>query len=316
MPKDAQASAKDTTFHIQALDDVNARIKKDSLNPELYFRRAQLHQGQKDIKSALSDMYIAVMLDSANSDYNLYAADLFMQINEPRRAIAWMDRSIAVDSSNIKYYLYGGRFAYMIKDYPTALSHFNQAITKDMFNADIYYYKGMVYKEMGDTSKALSSFQTCAEQDPKKADAFLQIGLILQQRGDKMADKYLSNAIKANPKATDALYAKGYGEQEAGKYGQSIATFKQIIDVDYKNENALYAIGESYLQLDSLKDAYKYFGIAIKMDPRYAEAYYKRGRCAEEFKNYNEARSLYQQCLNIKPGFTLAKEGLKRIGGG
>jgi tetratricopeptide (TPR) repeat protein len=168
---------------------------------------------------------------------------------------------------------------------------------------------------MGDTAKALSSFQTCAEQNPKKADAFLQIGLILQQRKDKMADKYLDNAVKANPKATDALYAKGYGEMEAGKYEQAISTFKQVIEVDFKNEDALYAIGQSYMEMDSLKEAYKYFNMAIKMDPKYAEAYYKMGRCAEEFKNYDEAKSLYQQCLNIKPDYKLAKDGMKRLGG-
>ena len=55
--------------------------------------------------------------------------------------------------------------------------------------------------------------------------------------------------------------------------------------------------------------------MAIKMDPKYAEAYYKMGRCAEEFKNYDEAKSLYQQCLNIKPDYKLAKDGMKRLGG-
>ena len=88
-----------------------------------------------------------------------------------------------------------------------------------------------------------------------------------------------------------------------------------MVDVDYKNEEALYAIGVSYMQMDSLKQAYKYFGIAIKMDPKYAEAYYKKGRCAEEFNNKEEARSLYQQCLNIKPNYKLALDGMKRLGG-
>src|ERR1035437_8396462 len=77
VPKDGKrVDDKDTALYVRALDEINEAIKKDSLNPNLYFRRAQLHQGQNDLKSALSDMYLAVMLDSANSDYNLYAADL------------------------------------------------------------------------------------------------------------------------------------------------------------------------------------------------------------------------------------------------
>ena len=309
-------SPKDTTaIHLKAIDDLSILIKRDSLNASLYFKRAQLYQGMGDLKSALSDVYLAIVLEPRNNDFNLYAADLFIQTNEPKRAIALMAQAIGNDSANIKYYVYGGKFSYMIKDYKTALSYYNEALKRDIFNPDIYMYKGLTYREMGDTTKALSAFQTCTEQDPKNADAFLEIGLLLQSRHDKMANKYLDNAVKANPKATDALYAKGYAEQQARLYIQSIETFKKIIDLDYKNDEALYALGVSYMQIDSIPAAYKYFTMAIKVKPTYAEAYYKKGRCAEALKKNEEAKSLYRQCLNLKPDIQLAQEGIKRLGG-
>lgn len=311
----ANSHTDSTKVSSHAIDEVSALIKKDSLNAELYFKRAQLYQGLGDLKSALTDMYLAGVLDPKNNDYNLYAADLFIQDKEPKRAIALLDHAISLDSANVKYYVYGGKFAYLIKDYPGALAHFNEGIRIDIFNPDLYYWRGMTYLDMGDTTKALSAFQTCVEQDPKNSDAYLQIGLLLHERKDKMADKYLDNAVKANPRATDALYAKGFAQQEAGKYKESIETFKEIIDRDHKNEEALYAMGVSYMQIDSIQAAYKYFGMAIQMDPKYAEAYYKKGRCAEELKRTQEARSLYQDCLNIKPDYKLAQEGLKRLGG-
>ena len=303
------------TVHLKAIDDLSALIKKDSLNAELYFKRAQVYQGMGDLKSALTDMYLAGILDPKNNDYNLYAADLFIQDKEPKRAIALLDMAISHDSTNIKYYIYGSKFAYMIKDYKTSLAHCNEAIKVDIFSPEIYYWRGMTYMDMGDTTRALSAFQTCVEQDPKNADAYLEIGLLLHERKDKMAAKYLDNAVKANPKATDALYAKGFTQQESGQYQESIETFKRIIEVDYKNEEALYALGVSYLQMDSVPLAYKYFGMAIQMDPKYAEAYYKKGRCAEQMKRNDEAKSLYQQCLNFKPDYKLAQEGMKRLGG-
>ena len=307
---------KDTTaIHLRAIDDLTTLIHKDSLNAPLYFKRAQLYQGMGDLKSALSDVYLAIVLDPRNNDYNLYAADLFIQSSEPKRAIALMAQAISYDSMNIKYYVYGGKFSYMIKDYKTALSYYNEALKHDIFNPDIYLYKGLTYRDMGDTTKALSAFQTCTEQDPKNADAFLEIGLLLQARHDKMASKYLDNAVKANPKATDALYAKGYAEQQAGRYLPSIETFKRIVEIDYRNEEALYALGVSYMQTDSIADAYKYFSMAIKTKPTYAEAYYKKGRCAESLNRKEEAKSLYRQCLNLKSDFALAVEGIKRLGG-
>ena len=231
--------------------DMNAAIKKDSINPMLYFKRAKIHEAENDLKSALTDMFIAITLDSLNHDYYTYSSELFIKSNEPKRAIMLMNQALILDSSYIPFYIYAGKYAFYVKDYDGALKYFNRAIEKDMFAPETYYYKGMVYKEKGDTTKALSSFQTCVEQDPKNADAYLQIGLLLQTKKDKMAQKYLDNAVKANPKAVDALYAKGYGEQDAKQYEQSIVTFRQIIERDYKNEEALYAIGYSYLMMDA-----------------------------------------------------------------
>ena len=313
---DATATtAKDSTHHSKAIDDISELIKKDSLNPSLYFRRAQLQQGQGDLKSALSDMYLCTSIEPGNNDYNLYTADLFFQMNEVKRALGWMDRCAQVDTSNNKYNFYGGKYAYILQDYPGALTRLNEGLKHDIFYPDIYFYKGMVYKEMGDTVKALSAFQTCTEQDPKNSEAFLQIALLLRARKDKMADKYFDNAAKANPQKVDALRAKGIAQQESGKYKEALETFKQMVGVDYKNEDALYGMGVSYLNLDSVRQAYKYFDMAIKMSPTYEDAFFKKAICAEKQNNIAEAQSLYQQCLNLDPKDDRAEKALKRLSG-
>jgi tetratricopeptide (TPR) repeat protein len=151
------------------------------------------------------------------------------------------------------------------------------------------------------------------EQDPKYADAYLQIGLLLKQKGDKLAQKYLDNAVKANPKAEDALYAKGFAEKDAKQYEQAIATFKQVVELNHRNPDALDAIGFCYLQQDSFQTAYRYFNLAISIDPEFAEAFYRKGLCAEKLNRKEEAKSLYQQSLNLNPKLDLATASLKRM---
>ncbi len=65
--------------------------------------------------------------------------------------------------------------------------------------------------------------------------------------------------------------------------------------------------------MDSIPQAYKNFDLAIKIDPTYHEAYYKKGVCAEQLKRIEEAKSLYQQCLNINSKYELAQKALKRL---
>ena len=158
---------KNDSSSIPKLDLVNEEIKKDSLNPFLYFKRAQLYEADNDFKSAATDMFIALTLDSLRPEFYLYAAELFKKTAEPQRGLALMQKAINIDSMNTVYYVKAAELAYIdttVKNnYKIALDYLNAAIGKDPQNADIYFYKGTIFKEVGDTIKALSSFQTATE---------------------------------------------------------------------------------------------------------------------------------------------------------
>ncbi|MBL0310196.1 MAG: tetratricopeptide repeat protein [Bacteroidetes bacterium] len=313
------------------LEMLNQQIQLDSLNPLLYFKRAKLHEANNDLKSSATDMYLALMLDSLRPEYYLYASDIFKKMGEPQKGIALMEKAIATDSFNIHFYVKAAELAYidttMQGNYQTAMSYLNTAIDKDPQNADIYFYKGNVYKEAGDTLKALSSFQTATELNPKHYDAFVQIGLLLEKRKDKNASKYLDNAIRVGEKPEDALYAKAnmYKEdavdlQEEGKdakaiekYMIAIENFKKVIEVNHRNVEAYMGAAFSYYQMDSLDEAHRYYGLAYKLDPTYAGAYFSQGLVSEEMGRKQEAISLYQNCLNIDPNFKRASEHLKKL---
>ncbi len=72
-------------------------------------------------------------------------------------------------------------------------------------------------------------------------------------------------------------------------------------------------IGRSYYQMDSLEQAYNYYGLAAKLDPTYAGAYFSKGLIAEEMGRTKEAMELYQNSLNIDPTFKRAEEHLAKL---
>ena len=328
--KDAPVVTKDTSGNPK-LDAVNEEIKKDSLNPFLYFKRAHIYDHNDDIKSATADMFKALSLDSARSEFFLYAAELFKKSAEPKRGIALMDKAITIDSLNTDLYVKAAELAFIdttIKgNYLIALSYLNAAILKNPQNADIYFYKGNIFKELKDTARAISSFQTATELNPKFYNAYVQLGLLLAQKKDKNAQKYLDNAIKVSDKPEDALYAKANIFKETAlalqdankeaqardKFNEAIETYKKVIEVNYKNVESYMGIGFSYYQMDSVEQAYKYYSLAVKIEPTYAGAYFSKGLCAEDLGRKKEAMELYQTCLNIDPKFTRAQEHLKKL---
>jgi tetratricopeptide (TPR) repeat protein len=324
-------TVKTDSLSIPKLDMVNGEIRKDSLNPFLYYKRAQLHEANNDFKSAATDMFLALSLDSLQAEFYLYAAELFKLSGEPQRGIALVNKALLTDSMNISFYVKAAELAYIdttVKgNYHLALSYLNTAIEKDPQNAEIYFYKGTIFKETGDTTKALSSFQTAIELNPKYYDAYVQLGLLLNERNDKNAEKYLDNAIKVGAQPGDALYAKANMLKEAAvelqdknkydaadeKFNRAIETFKKVIELSYRNVEAYMGTGFCYYQMDSVEEAYTYYQLASKIEPRYAGAYFSMGMCAEDLGRKQEAISLYQNCLNIDPDFSRAKDHLDKL---
>ncbi|MDB5281051.1 MAG: hypothetical protein JWO06_126 [Bacteroidota bacterium] len=331
-PKEGVISTRDSLSMLYpGLDSVNQQIQKDSMNAFLYFKRAQIYEGNKDYKAAVNDMFHVLMLDSLRPEFFLYAAELSKKTSEPRRGIALMDKAIASDSGNVAFYVKAAELAFIDTslhgNYLIALNYLDEAIGKDPQNADIYFYKGNVFKEIGDTTKALSAFQTATELNPKFYNAYVQLGLLLQKRKDKNAEKYLDNAIKVSDKPEDALYAKANMLKEEGvgladanqeakakeKFIKAIECFKQVVELDHRNAEACMGIGFTYYQMDSLHEAFRYYEMATRIEPTYAGAYYSQGLVMEELGRTKEAIMYYQNCLNIDANFKKAETHLKKL---
>lgn len=322
---------KTDSTSIPEIDKVTAEIQKDSLNPFLYYKRAQVYAANNDFKSAATDMYLALTLDSLRPEFYTYAADLFTKTGELQRGIALMNKAISTDSSNSVFYVKAAELAYIdttIKgNYKLSLDYLNAALIKDVQNADIYFFKGNVFKEMGDTGRAISAFQTATELNPRYYNAYVQIGLLLKNKNDKSAEKYLDNAIRVSDKPEDALYAKanilkeqGVALYDAGKIAaattelnKAVETFKKVIEVNYRNVEAYMGTGFCYYQMDSVERAYEYYDKAVKIAPAYAGAYFSKGLCAEDLGRTKEAIMLYQNCLNIDPDFERATKHLQNL---
>jgi tetratricopeptide (TPR) repeat protein len=93
----------------------------------------------------------------------------------------------------------------------------------------------------------------------------------------------------------------------------ALADFNKSIEINPKDELLYYQIGITKIRMSNYADAIFYFSKAIEINPRYYEAYLKRGKCLqiiEEEKNLsidstNWAVGIpdYSMAININPNY-------------
>lgn len=189
------------------------------------------------------------------------------------------------------------------------------ALKQDKYNAKAYFMKGMNYKELGDTARAISSMQTAVEQDQMYYHAYIQLGILCAAKKNPLAVEYFKNALRIRPKSSEALYSLGKYYQDKEELENAMKTYTELVGIEDKNINAYYNMG--VIQLINLKkynEAINYFSTAIKIAPKYVNAYYARGLSYQALGNIKMAVADFQACTSINPKFEPAHAALKQLG--
>jgi Flp pilus assembly protein TadD len=74
---------------------------------------------------------------------------------------------------------------------------------------------------------------------------------------------------------------------------------KQMLEQDPKNTFAHYGLAMEYARLGNLTQAAAEFQSLIQQDPDYAAAYFHAGQALEKLDRVDEARSVYQQGIEV-----------------
>lgn len=296
------------------IDRLNKEISANPKNADAFYQRAKIYSSQRKFKLASNDINQAVALDTTKSDYYLLLADVsFANLLIPQATEAFQ-KSLSLDPKNIEAFLKLAELNLYIKKYQESIKYSNEALKLDKHKAKAYFIKGFVYKESGDTAKAISSFQTCVEQEPENYDAYMQLGILYGARNNNLAIQYYNNALRLNPKSTEAMYGRGLFYQDHHELNKAIEDYTAILKIDPNFKDAHYNLG--YIHLVYLKvydQAIKHFTDAIRCDQYFVQAYYNRGLCYENLGDIAAAAKDFRQALSIFPTYKLAIAGLKRV---
>lgn len=158
---------------------------------------------------------------------------------------------------------------FMIKESQNAVSDFDKVLKIEPNNARILHFRGLALTDI--------ALKTKDEDNDRKT-----AGDIAQRA---LAD--FSKAIELDPKNISYYNGRGKLILEFGFYKEAVSDFEKSISIE-PNAVAYTELGLAKYYLDE-KDAIEQLNKAIKIAPKFAEAYYVRGTINRDEGRYKEA---------------------------
>ncbi len=196
---------RDNNNNVNALDEVNKAIKRDSINAKLWDMKATLlfesadtnnaiHSFEKAIgifpdpayiialgtlyaqtKNAKALVMADALLTSKKDEtdkQSLFIKGLYYTyMNDKIKAISFFDKCLALNYTFMDAYLEKAIALYDLEKYAEALAVLDKAVTLQNSFSEGYYYRGRCLEKLKQTDDAIDSYQRAVMYDPEYTEA-------------------------------------------------------------------------------------------------------------------------------------------------
>ena len=149
---------------------------------------------------------------------------------------------------------------------------------------------------------ALQSLTEAIKLDPKCSDAYFQRASLLADAGQAQAALVdFTKAIDLSPKDAKLRHTRGFFLMTQKQIDFAIADFSAAIEINPKHMQAFNNRGLAWLSKGDLAKSHADFEQALQIEPKYAEALINRGFVAYQSKKHKSAIADYDQALKLQP---------------
>jgi tetratricopeptide (TPR) repeat protein len=298
------------------ISQLNAAISSDPKNDSLYFRRGLALWQLEAYDEALRDADKAIELDSLQPEYYDLLADIFISYRRPndsRRAIDVMETAARRFPDDAATWLHLAELHLIVKQHGESLKCLDHVLQRDAQNADAFFLTARVALDKGDTLRAVRSLQKSVQLDAQNPTAWVMLGRLASNNGDDRAVQYFDNALRLDSTNVSYEEFKAVHFVEKGQYDKAFQLYRNIVVKHPDYSNAYYDMGQMYLDLDSLNQAWQHFDLAIKTDQLFVKAYYYRGVTSEAKGDLKAAIADYTKANKMSPNLPEPRAALERL---
>ena len=187
--------------------------------------------------------------------------------------------------------------------YENALKYLELAEHLEWANPDVHLMKGSAWLILGEDQYAEKSFRRALKTaETEKDDIFYHIGAAYIQAGEvKKAVDYFEKALQINPRNEMALYELGFFSDQQGDFQKSIQYYNRYLNIDPFNYSTCFNLGITYNKAGQYDKAVEAYEFAHALNDDFNQALFNIGNAYANSGKYREAIQKYNEYLEIDP---------------
>jgi tetratricopeptide (TPR) repeat protein len=295
-----------------AVDSLQRALKNDSNNAVAHYHLGRAYGMQHNEAQAESELREAVRLRPDLTDAERDLAGLEMQRGDVDALAQTAQQIISGAPNSPDGYLLRALTEMNRQKFSDAEQDMRKAAEVAPRSPAPYVQMGNLHLLQKQYGEATKFYQQALDKDASSTDG-LQ-GLMKAYIAQKQPEQAISAAraqIAMNPNSSGFYDLLGTALFEIKKdYGGAETALYKAIDLDKNNSDALLKLAQVQVAEGSVSRALATELQSIKDHPREISFYILAGMMYESQSNWDQAKAMYQQALNIQPNNALASNNL------
>lgn len=188
-----------------------------------------------------------------------------------------------------------------IKSYSNALKNIDLAIERNKRNTELLELRLEINMISGNDADALSDIRELVRLNELNPNyLLLKAKLENNNRNFKLADSDLSFYLRYFPDNTEALYYSATVKMNLEEYWDALKLYNVLLESDQSQSLYFEGRGDVYYALKDYKFATSDYTMALDINPRQADIYYKLGWCRFYLNDKDAACHSWKHALRLK----------------
>jgi tetratricopeptide (TPR) repeat protein len=298
-----------------AIDTLQNALRKDADNAVAHYQLGVAFDQQHNDARAESEWQDAVRLRPDLTDAQRALASLELRRGETEALLQTAQQIIAAQPNSPDGFLLKGTAEENLKRYPEAQQDLERASQIAPQLPAPYVQLGNIQLVQKHFAEAEKSYRQALEKDPSSVEGLS--GVMNIYFAQKQFDQAIAaaNAQIAKSPNNSGFYdllgtALFNGKKDSGG---AEAALRKSIDLDKNNLDATEKLGKVEIQRGSADQALALYLQSIKDYPKEIRFYILSGELYEARRDWNHAKTMYQQALALQPEQPLASNNLAYV---